>query len=258
MKPVTFTADPNLAVGAPWEISRSPTDRQSWIYTVTGGLGLYSSSLALLPDYEVGFTVLAAGTGASTSVDILSKMLPAIFVPALEIAAREEAQIAYAGTYGLAGVEGANSILTVVADDQKPGLGVTRWFNNGTDILQLLGWLRATDGQTEGNISVRLYPTGLQSKSDSIKKVSWRAVYDLLSAPSASGTDAGNCDSWCNVDGLTYGGVGIDEFVFELDRDGKATSVEPRALRSKFPKSRTGNGAKLIRDGLRPSAGGEK
>lgn len=250
MKPVTFTADPNLAVGAPWEISRSPTNRQSWMYTVTGGLGLYSSSLALLPDYEVGFTVLAAGTGASTSVDTLSKILPAIFVPALETAVREEAGSAYAGTYALAGAEGASSILTVVADDQKPGLGVTRWFNNGTDILQLLGWLRATDGQTEGNISVRLYPTGLQSQNDSIKKVSWRAVYELLSAPSASGAGAGSCDSWFNVDGLTYGGVGIDEFVFEIGRDGKATSVEPRALRSKFSKSRTSNGAKLIRDGL--------
>ena len=260
MKPVAFTADPNMVVGAPWEIIRSPASRQSWMYTKSGQIGLYSSWLALLPDYNVGFTVLAAGTEASTNVNVLSNMMAAVLVPALEAAAREEAQSVYAGTYGLAGAGGANSSMTVLVDDQKPGLGVTRLVNNGTNILQLLAELFAAENDTKGNISVRLYPTSLQSDNDSIEKVSWRAVYEVLSATSASAVSGGTCLSWFNVNGVTYGGVGIDEYVFEIGWDGKATTAEQRALRSMFSKTNStgiggvGNGGKMIRNRLRRSA----
>lgn len=258
MKPVAFTADPKIAVGAPWEILRSPANRESWMYTKSGDIGLYSSNLALLPDYKVGFTVLAAGTGASPNVNILLNMLATIFVPALEVAAREEAQSVYAGSYGFAGVEGTNSSMTIMVDNQKPGLGVTRLVNNGTDIFQLLRELLRTEANSKGNLSVRLYPTGLQSNNGNVKKVSWRAVYEILSTSEA---DVGSCLSWINVDSLTYGGVGIDEFVFEIGGDGKATSVEPRALRSKLSKTSstgtgpgTGKGGKMTRDELRRGA----
>jgi hypothetical protein len=64
--------------------------------------GLYSSQVALLPDWEARFTVLAVGTASRTShanVEIISDMLAAAFIPALEAIARAEAKTVYAGTY---------------------------------------------------------------------------------------------------------------------------------------------------------------
>ncbi|MCJ1462110.1 hypothetical protein MMC07_000710 [Pseudocyphellaria aurata] len=237
MKPASFTADPDAAVGAPWEILRAPTDRQSWMYTKNGAIGLYASNLALLSDYDVGFTVLAAGTGAYTNVNILSNLLAETIVPALETAAREEAGIVYAGSYEVTGAEGANSSMTVVVDDQKPGLGVTKLIYNGADVFSYLGGLLGAGGTTEGTVSVRLYPTSLRSITDGVQKVGWRAVYELLSGPTASEASRDSCISWANVDQVTYGGVGIDEFVFEIGGNGKATSVEPRVLRSRFART---------------------
>jgi hypothetical protein len=41
-----------------------------------------------------------------------------------------------------------------------------------------------------------------------------------------------NCLTWGEVGDLTYGNVGIGEFVFEVDpTTGKAINVQPKALR---------------------------
>jgi hypothetical protein len=37
--------------------------------------------------------------------------------------------------------------------------------------------------------------------------------------------------SWGGVDALKYGGIGIDDFEFELDGSGKATGIRPRIWR---------------------------
>lgn len=42
LKPLTFTSDTNVSVGAPWEIVRAPgLTHSSYLYTKSGDIGLY-------------------------------------------------------------------------------------------------------------------------------------------------------------------------------------------------------------------------
>lgn len=248
LKPLTFTSDPNVSVGAPWEILRAPgLNRSSYLYTKAGDIGLYSAEVALLPDYDVGFTVLTAGLQSSVNVRVVSDILAATFVPALEAAAAQEAEQIYAGTY--TSTADANSSLTVVVTDGKPGLGITRWIENGTDVFPLLGTLfgvtseqLAQATQAGGGLSVRLYPTGLRSR-DGTMAVAWRAVFELFPEPLDAGAFSENCATWVIVDSLIYGAVGVDEFLFGLSVDGKeAESIEPRMLRTQLKKTSAGGG----------------
>lgn len=68
-------------------------------------------------------------------------------------------------------------------------------------------------------------PTGLENPG----QLSFRAV---IPPPLSSGIGpfSSSCISWVTVDAQVYGNVGIDEFVFHLDRKGNAVSVSPRVL----------------------------
>ena len=68
MKPVSHTADIAISVGAPWEIHRvvvPSTKRVVDLYTKSGGIGAYTSKLILIPDFDVGFSILAASHGSA-------------------------------------------------------------------------------------------------------------------------------------------------------------------------------------------------
>ena len=88
-KPVSHTSNILNAVGAPWEIIRDvvsdPNGRVVDYYTKSGDVGLYASILALAPDYNIGFGILAADdSGASTVsvsllADLIGDALPARF-----------------------------------------------------------------------------------------------------------------------------------------------------------------------------------
>lgn len=82
MKPVTFTANPNVSVGAPWEIVRAPSNRTSFIYAKLGDVISYSTIMGLIPDYDVGFTILLAGAQpgfALNNREILASILLEVF-----------------------------------------------------------------------------------------------------------------------------------------------------------------------------------
>lgn len=238
MKPKSFTSNANYSVGAPWEIVRAPGDRVSYLYTKNGELGLYGSQIVLMPDYDVGFTVLAAGQSAAQSIPVLSDIISEIFYPALEAAAKEEAGAHYAGTYQ--DPVGVNSSITIITDD-RPGLGIQQWIFNGTDGFGFIrAALQAPDLPT---FTLRLYPTGLKAtdRSGRTTRVAWRAVFDIPSL-SSSGPSSQGCVSWFVVDALIYGGIGFDEFVFNLGSDGRAVSIEPRVLQQNALQRQQGSG----------------
>jgi CubicO group peptidase (beta-lactamase class C family) len=133
MQPHAFTSSPNVSVGATWEILRAPSQRTSWIYTKAGDLGLYCSQIALLPEHGVGFSVLGAGAASISNVQLVSDLLAATYVPALEAAAKEEAYTVYAGTYHDAE---SNSTL-IITTNSDPGLVISEWTFNGGDFLAL-------------------------------------------------------------------------------------------------------------------------
>jgi Beta-lactamase len=251
MKPATFTSNANYTVGAPWEILRAPGDRVSHLYSKSGGLGMYAAEFVLMPDYDVGFSVLAAGSASLLSVNRLSDLISESFYPALEAAAKAEADYNYAGTFH--DPSGINSSITVITDD-RPGLGLRQWIFNGSDITSaLIAQLLPTllDPPEGVEIVTRLYPTGLQTtKNGLITRTAFRAGFGTP-GPQGSGFSS-TCLSWFIVDGFNYGGIGFDEFVFNLGCDGRAVSVEPRILQQTPLQA----GSKIGQGGKAPCAAG--
>ena len=235
MKPVTFTSSMTQAVGMPWEIVRvdNMADHVFDLYSKEGDLVTYSSYFVLSPEYNVGIAILVAGDETSSTVEQLVDTVTAGLFPAVAATAKEQAATKYGGTYTSANAT-LNSTLTISTEDANPGLVVTGWISNGTSIDVPLATLFGVPVGTTG-FDIRLYPTGLiQQVTPTRQRVGYRTVFDLTSRKSDGGAFDPICASWVSGSG-TYGNVGIDEFVFEVE-DGLVISIEPRAFRAVLEK----------------------
>lgn len=249
LKPHSFTPNSYLAVGAPWEIfSYAPTSQVPVrIYTKAGDLGLYSANMGLLPDYNVGFTVLTAGIACTVTSRVLSDLLVSAFVPAIKSAAATQANETYAGTYDSDETNSTMS-LSITPDEGDVGsvLRVDKLIYNGTDLISLYA---ASVGLQTANesLAVELYPTGLRTRDGGTVLESWRVVFNMLLSPRNRalaiqlGPFTSVCDTWTGVDGSSYGGVGIDEILFRREGNG-VTGVEIRYLQEGSWAKRGGGG----------------
>ena len=234
MKPETHTSSLYSSVGMPWEIERmevpltngSTTTRVVDLYTKGGDIGAYGGYFVLSPDHDFGFSVFAAGAYAPYQPAILADLIVATWISAFEDAAREQAQINYAGTYSST-EPSLNSSITISLDE-RPGLGIQSWISNGTDMLQALASIPTVGVGAGQNVSVRLYPTGLQSGNE----IAFRASFDALPQPIVGKVFSMNCDSWVMAGSANYGEVALGNFIVEVDQaTGQAVSISPRALR---------------------------
>ena len=240
LKPRTHTSSLLLSVGAPWEIVRAPTLNSRLVtdlYTKGGNYGLYGSLLVLSPDYGFGFVLLGA---ADEGVDphVFADVVADILLPALEKAAREQAQTAFAGSYQSSDIA-LNSSIIISANGDALGMSIDSFISNGTDFLQLLTILlygRYTAALAAAT-SVRLYPTNLHSPQSNGSSIAFRAVYSS-EAPLDPGVFSTDCETWADVDALTYGSLALDEFVFNLDSHGNAESIEIPFIRTTLKKQR--------------------
>ncbi|KAL1850659.1 hypothetical protein Daus18300_012870 [Diaporthe australafricana] len=221
MQPRALLSNPDAAAGAPWEMYCAPGEGPlMMMMTKAGDLGMYSGYVILLPELDVGFTVLAAGRSATNNVRVLGDILVDTLVPAVRAVADEQAAGVYAGTYA---DEATGASITLVSEGAKYGLGVEEWSLGGQDVLALLGKIKGN------NVTARLYYSGLDTETSNGTVSAWRAVYQTLTRTVGPGPLSPVCDSWFTVDQLTYGGVGLDEFLITTV-EGKATSIEPRVL----------------------------
>ncbi|KAL4781979.1 beta-lactamase/transpeptidase-like protein [Aspergillus varians] len=220
LKPAARSADNTFSVGHPWEIFTVDDPRTITLYTKSGDLGGYSTMVGLSPDHDAGFTILAAGEGTTQAIWAIGDIIATIGIRGLEAAAKEEAKQRFGGTY-----MSANSSLELTTDD-GPGLRIAKWHKEEIDMLKSVATLFGAD--PEGDIDIRLYPTGLESPG----RISFRSI---LSGPSPTGPANGPltrvCKAWMLVDGQAYGTVALDAFVFDVGEDGDAVRVSPRALR---------------------------
>ncbi|KAI0412044.1 beta-lactamase/transpeptidase-like protein [Xylaria grammica] len=241
LKPAATTADIYEGLSYPWGYRRirlgpegsGLANRIVDSYNKAGSINQYASILILLPDYNVGFDALLAGGWPGNANWNMADTIGPILLPALEAAAREEADENYAGTYSAAGL--ANSSITLSTDPNKPGLGVERWVSNGKDMMPVAVRYALYAGVT--GPSIRLFPTGLEtgggSGSGSGKKVAFKAMIE-----NTDNTDHGdsmfstNCGTWVSQTVTVYADYPLDQFVFTLGADGKAESVVPLALRT--------------------------
>lgn len=217
LKPTSFTSSLIGAVGRPWEIYRAVLDAQNNrvidVYTKAGNLPGYASMLALIPDFGVGFTIMLAGergTGEMTIAGLITDEL----LPALEEAARAQADTLFAGVYTAR--NGLNSTIKLATTPGVPGLSIEEWISNGTDLR------RSVYGPVE---SLQMFPTIV---SDGGKEVSWRS--SAISIPD-TGSPFDACPSWLSIDRPTYGIYSLDHFVSHIGDDHKAWGLEPKLLK---------------------------
>jgi hypothetical protein len=233
MKPRSFVSSLVTGVGAPWEILRSrmsPSNRVVDLYTKSGDIGSYASLLGLIPDWDLGFIALGAGDSSTKVVYLVSDMVVDTFLPAVEAVAREEADSNYSGTYSNSDPS-LNSSVVITTDPAKPGLGVTSWINNGTDVLT----------SAIAAPSIRLYPTGLKKTlQNGDTSIGYRAIFEDPGTPQNVGLFSLLCQTWTSVDGEFWGGVATDEFLITVDRDGIGKSVTPRVTREVLQKENSG------------------
>lgn len=218
LKPTSFTSSLLGAAGRPWEIYRAAlnADRNRVIdlYTKSGNLPGYGANLVLIPDFDMGFVVMMAGVG--TVGTVISGVIVDELLPALDEAAREQADAIFAGTF--AATNGLNSTVKLTTAPGVPGLSIEEWISNGTD-LRRSRWLRDPEW-------FQMYPTNIASEDG--REVSWRSSY-VTQPETGSPFDA--CPSWFAIDRPNYGIYGVDEFVFHIGKDGRAWGLEPTALK---------------------------
>ncbi|KAI1122379.1 beta-lactamase/transpeptidase-like protein [Nemania abortiva] len=244
LRPVTLSSDPTSSVGSPWGVRRLSLSQNSTYQFATtfnklGSIGKYSALLALIPDFDIGFAITAAGELPASLVLDIADTLSSTYLPTIQGIARYQANVTYSGTY-VSENTNLNSTLTITVDAEKPGLGVGPWVSNSTNLMGLvvaLGQNITQDFWPDIQPSVRLYPSGLwDAKPDGGRRVGFKAVFEDLSLPVAARAYTTDCSSWVGVAGVMYGSQPLDGFVFDIDPNGKVLAVENSALRNRMIK----------------------
>jgi hypothetical protein len=217
LKPFSFPSDTVAAVGAPWGLRRLHLSNDNPYRTVTaftkaGGIGDYSALLSVIPEFDIGITVLVAGPDTAGVIWGLADYMGTVLLPGFDAATRDDAASRYGGTYRAANSSGStnssgatnssgpyrftnssstplDSMLTITADSGKPGLGVSPWRSNGTDMIPVALALQS-------GLSVASDPAATNASQPSVR--------------------------------LYY--TGLDEFIFESDKSGNVVSVTNLAL----------------------------
>ncbi|PGH05521.1 hypothetical protein GX51_02859 [Blastomyces parvus] len=204
-KPVSHTSNPANSVGRPWVIYRGGQYQQTvvvYVNTLLSSLGSYSSYIGIVPDFHVGFTILAADETGSPDLNAHADIIADALFPALMQLAPMQAMERFGGEYGQ---ESSKSSITIAAD-------------------------RLRGIKEPSAVSIRLYPTDRETETRSGSRMAFRAVIQDLNEEADNGTPT--CVSWMDVGVLTYGGAALDEVVFELGKNGKAVGLEVPALRA--------------------------
>ncbi|KAH8700823.1 beta-lactamase/transpeptidase-like protein [Talaromyces proteolyticus] len=232
LTPRTHTSSLIESVGAPWEIERVPLlpNQTIDLYTKNGGVGLYGALLVLSPDLDFGVTLTAGGPANIEVMEALIEVVLQNFMPALRLAAQEEAQNNLAGTYSNPAL---NASIKINTQANRTGLVVSDWIYNSTEVSAIYNVASGSDPDTP--LDIALYPTGIQSGlKNGTQNVYYRAVFQEQAPDESPDTTPGTivepCSSWASADSLSYGNVALDDIAFTLDCKGRAISVEPRFL----------------------------
>lgn len=257
MKPTSHTSSLGYSVGAPWEILRSNTltkDRRVIdVYTKSGDLGLYHALMGLIGDYDLVLTVLAGGLEVSvdpeTRTEIFSAVLETL-LPAIDCATRAEAN-SHVGTFI---DKKTNSSLTLRMDD-GPGIIIESFQVQGFDVLSHISSysIGSAEAALPGNkkpfVEGRLYPVDITSTGGDLNRThpralhtkgpskrTFRAIFEKHTEEKIAALDkklfnvGGSCESWFNLDRMSYNYLSLAEFVFVSDQHGTVEAVKNAAF----------------------------
>jgi hypothetical protein len=99
LKPVAHTSNPANTIGRPWIIYNGGGDTVVEIFTLFGNIGLHSSYLGLVPNYNIGFAILAEDAERSVDLNAYADIIGDVLLPSIVKAVVSEAAINHAGTY---------------------------------------------------------------------------------------------------------------------------------------------------------------
>lgn len=255
LKPISFSSDFVAAVGAPWGLRRiRPNDkhphRTVTAFTKAGSVGDYSAFLSLLPDYNLGITLLIAGDAPAGSIFGFADYVASTIIPAYDTASRESTDAQFGGTYTyrgqaapqLSNTTALNSTIRISTTPDVPGLGVGTWYSNSSNMIPVSLALQsglsvstdpANNNKTAPVPSVRLYYTGLETKLKNGRvRQAFKAVFENIGGPDNPGKwYSTDCGIWIDYTGVTYAGQPLDGFIFEMDGEsGEVSSVYNMAL----------------------------
>ena len=231
LRPHSYSSSAEFAYGMPWEIFRTTTllpdsDRKIDLFTKSGSLSGYASRIILVPEYNVGITVLVAGD--SNAVGWMEEMVLSKLSPEVESIARHQTSDRYADKYYAPAYLGINSSVEIGVDGAY-GLVLKSWISNGTDFLHQYAAL--SKGTDAGR--AQLVPSNIKRGSSGEL---WRVVF---AAPDSKREIAIENCLVDDFDSMMYGGRSLEEFVFHEDGNGDIESVELPAFRIKLKKGET-------------------
>ena len=235
-RPLIQTGYVSTAVGAPWEIRYLTNSNQHLIPAMTkqGDIGSYHTAVVFSQQHDLGWVVLTGGTADSAASDVRDQLFNEfgdLFIPAAEEQAKKEAVLNFNGTYV---DEAANSSIVILAgEDGRAGLGVPSLISRGVEVIGAESPLIALFGAGE---SGRLYPSQLKTVR---QKSCGAGTYESrlgFRATFFNETQAGEMEdpcllAWTALGAPLYGQTSLDDFVFEMGEDGRATALNIRMLR---------------------------
>jgi hypothetical protein len=239
MKPVTHTASLRYSVGKPWEIHRFVHEGSGIvtdIYTKLGDSGSYGGIVAVIPEFNAGFSFLGASSLASRSPLILLAidLITDSIIPALMEQAAFEAKQKFAGTYKAESLNSSITFSAVPLSKPEPGLKISSWVSNGTDLTPLIKTLFSGE-------NARLVPTIMSEGATG--KIAFRSytTKDIkpnvgIGASSSLFSSIYEVGNWLTLDSLLWGALATDLFIFDVEKDGKVKAVTPAAYRVKMEK----------------------
>jgi hypothetical protein len=229
MHPVSPSKDLHSFYGMPWEIFQSDrvlSDSQRAVRFITkgGGLPSYTSQIILIPQYNIGITLLLAGPG--DFFDTLRETVSIGMARAAEQIAISALEQSYAGRY-IASDPKLNSSLTLKADHR--GLVVEEFISNSTNMLQS-SLLKSLGRPEDKPWYLLLIPTLLYRDEKNQKGELWR-LQVAIERPKGE-TDV--WDDFCitDVEGPWYAGIPINQVVIWKGRSGLVYDIDLEGFRA--------------------------
>jgi len=215
--PVSWSTGVQSFYGIPWEILRSDTvlehsRRPVTVVGKSGGLPGYYSQIFLLPEYDLGVTILVAGNMAL--YDQLQETIMGSLIRAAEATIWDHVATVYDGDR-VATNSSLNSSLSL-RSSPKHGLTISRFISNGTEMVgtDIPKWLAPYLEADGTGWHAQLVPTLLFKNESSKQGEIWRIL--VVQEREGGKSGPGLFDDFCltNIDTATYASLPVNEVVF--------------------------------------------
>jgi len=230
--PASYSTTISSFYGTPWEIFRTnsilpSTSRPVTFVTKSGSVPGYLSYIILLPEYDLGITILTTGTSTLLK-DSIREIITVPLVKTAEHIAQKDLAARYTGTYQAAHL---NSTL-IISHSAKKSLYVESLISNSTDVFAALKSFWPSD-----DLRIQLVPTLLFRDEEKQQGEIWRG----LPVPEKR-NESLIWDDFCLTDDdpVQFAGKPVFEFVMwhADDGAGRVEEVELSAFRVTLKRDR--------------------